>query len=339
MRRSAHSTLPGKPLLAEPRAEQAASDAKRTSFRPIEAEALEALGRTQILTGKVKAAKTTLLYAFAAAQAGRDDRAAAGALVMLTALVGEKLGHPEKGLVWAKQARAMLERMGGDELLSARLLVAKGDLVWRSGDSKRAADEYARAIAIRERVLGPESPEVGAALADYGWVLTDIGRYEEARRALERSLEIRTKALGPEHPDVASSLNALGTFELDRGPLAHFHRAAELYARAYGPEHPAVSAALSNEVVALTRLGRAAEALPIAERVLEIDEKTLGTQTPNYATALMSYGSAQLTKRFRRSTAPRRSSPVPRKTPIARRRGSSRVARSSGSSATATPAI
>jgi tetratricopeptide (TPR) repeat protein len=66
-----------------------------------------------------------------------------------------------------------------------------------------------RALAIREKVLGPEHPETATGLKDFADLLHDQGDFAAARPLYERALAIREKVLGPEHPYTAHSLSTI----------------------------------------------------------------------------------------------------------------------------------
>src|SRR5215813_1902604 len=103
------------------------------------------------------------------------------------------------------------------------------------GRYAEAGPLYRRDLAITEKALGPDHPEVGATLNNLAELYHGRGRYGDAEPLYKRALSIDEKALGPDHPDVAIDLNNL----------------AELY-RAQG---------------------RTAEAKPLLKRVLAIREK------------------------------------------------------------------
>ena len=69
---------------------------------------------------------------------------------------------------------------------------------------------YERALAIEEKALGFDHPDVAQSLNDLGVVLNDMGDYPQAKVNHERALAIREKALGPDHPDIATALNNVG---------------------------------------------------------------------------------------------------------------------------------
>jgi len=95
-------------------------------------------------------------------------------------------------------------RLTGKSTLNnlALLYVAQG---------KYAAAEplYQRSLAIMEKALGPEHPNVATSLNNLAELFRGQAKYAEAEPLYQRSLAIREKALGPEHPNVATSLNDL----------------------------------------------------------------------------------------------------------------------------------
>ena len=73
-----------------------------------------------------------------------------------------------------------------------------------------------RSLAIREKVLGPDHPDVARSLNN----LADLYDGQDVRKAeqlFERALAVRERAVGPDHPDTARSLNNLALFEADTG--------------------------------------------------------------------------------------------------------------------------
>ena len=73
-----------------------------------------------------------------------------------------------------------------------------------------ARGRFDRALAIREKLLGPDHPDTAASLDNLGMLLQAEGDFAGARPLVERALAIRERSLGPEHPDTAASLDNLG---------------------------------------------------------------------------------------------------------------------------------
>ena len=77
------------------------------------------------------------------------------------------------------------------------------------GRDAEAEPLFRRALAIHEKVLGPDHPTVAANLNNLGAVYFSEGRYGEAEPLFRRALDIQERALGHDHPDVAKTLNNL----------------------------------------------------------------------------------------------------------------------------------
>jgi len=60
---------------------------------------------------------------------------------------------------------------------------------------------YLRAIAIGEKALGPEHPNLATRLNNLGLLYWNQGKYEEAEPLYQRAITIYEKALGPAHPN------------------------------------------------------------------------------------------------------------------------------------------
>ena len=67
---------------------------------------------------------------------------------------------------------------------------------------------YKRSLAIREKALGPEHPDVATSLNNLADIHKARGRYAQTEPLYKRALSILEKALGQEHPNVATSLES-----------------------------------------------------------------------------------------------------------------------------------
>ena len=75
--------------------------------------------------------------------------------------------------------------------------------LYKQGRFSEALPLAQRALAIREKALGPDHPGVAESLNNLAVLYQGQGRYVDAEPLYKRSLAIREKALGPNHPDVA----------------------------------------------------------------------------------------------------------------------------------------
>ena len=162
--------------------------------------------------------------------------------------------------------------------------------LYRAGKSAEAIPLTRQMLAMLEKMLGPDHPNVAASLNNLASLYEDQGRYADSEPLFKRSLAIREKALGPDHPDVARTLSNLGSLYTNQGRYAGaeplFKRSLAIREKALGPNHPDVAMSLNNLAVLYTNEGRYADAEPLFKRSLAIRDKTLGPDHPAVATAL-----------------------------------------------------
>ena len=129
-----------------------------------------------------------------------------------------------------------------------------------------------RSLAIREKALGPDHPDVAQSLNNLAESYRGQVRHAEARPLYERSLAIREKVLGPDHPDVAQSLNNLALLYQAQGRYAEaeplYKRSLAINEEALGPDHPDVALLLNNLAGLYQSQGRDFDALPLVKRTI-----------------------------------------------------------------------
>jgi tetratricopeptide (TPR) repeat protein len=121
---------------------------------------------------------------------------------------------------------------------SADTLNAEVVRLYQAGRYSDAVPLARRALAIREKALGPDHPDVGTSLNNLAGLYVEQGRYAEAEPLYKRSLAIREKALSYDHPDVAASLNLAELYraqgrDAEAEPL--YKRSLAIFGRAYLP--------------------------------------------------------------------------------------------------------
>jgi len=175
-------------------------------------------------------------------------------------------------------------------LQDARKLYQESLELQRAGNYNEALPLLESALRVRERILGPEHPEVATALNSLGVIYWRKGEPAKAERLYRQALAIREAALGPEHPMVAASINNLGILYMDRGEQAEsetlFRRALSIWEKALGPEHLKVATGLNNLAACYQGKGDNAQAEPLYQRALAIHEKASGRDAPEVARVL-----------------------------------------------------
>ncbi len=172
---------------------------------------------------------------------------------------------------------ARVERLGGDHLELATVLLNLASVEERDKQPKAARADYERALAISEKKLGEESYSLTGILDRLGLMLRREKRYGESEPVLQRSLSIREKSLGARHSDVAPALDNLAlTYFFDNKfaeaePL--FIRSLQIWQSTQGPDSPLVALALDNLGALYSAQQRYAEAEPLFRRGLAIRER------------------------------------------------------------------
>lgn len=277
--------------------EPVAWEVEEAGERQDAADALLLLAELRDRAGDYAGAESAVFDALWAAEAGRNDEAAARAWTLAVRIAGELREQYADAERWRQRAEAAIERLGGDAVLRARLAFHVGGMRYSQGRFAEAAEQYEAAIPPLERAFGPESLEVADVRIDLGSARLAQGNPDEALRLLERALEDVRRAVGPHHPEVARVLLELARARWQRHELKKAEtlarEALELLEHALGPEHPQVGNALNLLGAAVQYQAEASdEALPLFERALRIAEKSDGTESSYVAVLISNYANA-----------------------------------------------
>ena len=175
-------------------------------------------------------------------------------------------------------------------LVRARLLNTMGGVYTGLGLYQDAEPLMDSALREREKVLGPDHPDVAESVHDLAFLYWLQGRYAEAEPLFKRALAVRERALGPDHPGTASTLHDLAYVCWLQGRSAEaeplFKRALEVRERILGPDHHDVGTSANDLANLYLYDGKYDEAEPLFKRGLAIYEKTLGPDHPDVAGSL-----------------------------------------------------
>ena len=176
------------------------------------------------------------------------------------------------------------------ELQEAEKLNQQVMQLYRQGKYREAIPLAEKVLAIIEKILGEEHPDVATSLNNLAALYQAQGNYTKAEPLYRRALAIYEKVLGEEHPDVATSLNNLAQlYRVQRNyikaePL--YERALAIYEKVFGSEHPDVAISLNNLAQLYHSQGNYTKAEPLYRRALAIREKVLGEEHPDVASSL-----------------------------------------------------
>jgi tetratricopeptide (TPR) repeat protein len=96
-----------------------------------------------------------------------------------------------------------------NDLAEAQRLIGQVSQYYAKGQYQQAIPLAQRALAIREKALGPEHPDTGTALNNLAELYRAAGDYANAEPLFQRALAISEKALGAEHPETAILANRI----------------------------------------------------------------------------------------------------------------------------------
>jgi CHAT domain-containing protein/tetratricopeptide (TPR) repeat protein len=159
------------------------------------------------------------------------------------------------------RAIAIAERVKPDSVDLATFLNNLG-VMYSSAAPKKARPLLERALAIREKLLGPNNAEVGSSVNNLALLSWREGDTKQATQLLLRSLAIVEATHGPTHPQVAGVLNnlaflyqAMGNTQeaitfLTRGSQVREHNLALIMARGSEDQKSRYIRMLTNEASA-----------------------------------------------------------------------------------------
>jgi eukaryotic-like serine/threonine-protein kinase len=284
---------------ALPEARAVAREAAELGYRPLQAVALLELAKSQASLADYAGAVDTLYDAIAAAESSGSNQVATEAWVELVWQVGEGLSRYPDALQLARVARGSLERLGGNELIEARLEDYVGTIYLTLEQLDRARPLLERALALREKAYGPgPSPDVAASLQHLGLLFQAEHKDALALPLHRRAREMVEQIKGPDNEHTLQLLNGETYVYLTLGEHGRVLELAGL-----GLERLAASGAAESENAASflgmlgesqRKTGRLDEARRALERALALAEKLLGPDHVNTAVSAADLGDALL---------------------------------------------
>ena len=183
---------------------------------------------------------------------------------------GVDLGRYDVAAAWARQADAMLVRLGRPLRQLGNLRAAQSAFASVAGRPEEALAAGRESLEVRLRDQ-PGEPILANTLLEIANPLVALGRYDEATVVLEQALAIAIETDGPDHPIVSAIENTMGVrdhFAGDsRSAEVHWRRAYAIMEAALGPDHPELFYSLGNLSEAMRDQGKFDEALETLQRV------------------------------------------------------------------------
>jgi len=252
------------------------AEARAVGYQPLLAEILHLEGAVDGRSNDYKAAEKKLVEAFWAADASRHDEVRASAASELVFAFGYQDDQFDEAERWSGTADAVLQRLGGHELLRAWQLNNIGLVRGLRGDYGAALLAQEQALALKERALGHEHPDVGVSEGNIAIELQGLSRFQEALAHVDRAIALIETGYGAGHPGLATQLNnrgqILAALGSQREARQAFERARIIWERELGLDDRYLGYALTG--IGLTYLAEddAASAIAPLERAFKIRE-------------------------------------------------------------------
>ncbi len=242
----------------EPRAEA-------TRYPAVIAEVSLTFGQAAYAEGDNKQGRAALERAYREGLAGGDDALAADAATALAYGVGFLDAQAEEGRRWARDADALLRRIGDDPLLRAALANAEGNVAQAAGAYDEARAAFKRAQRAFREVPGDHRIDLGGAIHNQGNALSLQGKNREALALLEQARALWIEALGADHPLIGmvegNLSRTLGALDRNDEAITHAERAVAIARANAGPDHVSTAMALLSLGGALLAAERSSDAL------------------------------------------------------------------------------
>jgi len=172
----------------------------------------------------------------------------------------------------------------------ATALTRQAEELYKAQNYADAIPLAEKALAIREKTLGPDDPQVASALNRLARLYVKQGRYADAEPLYRRALKIRERIYGSAHPFVAFTVTHLAEIAREQKRYAEteelYRRALAIREQALGPNYPDLAQSVTDLAEFYVAQGRAAEAEPLFRRAIALYENVYGPEHRRVAAAL-----------------------------------------------------
>jgi tetratricopeptide (TPR) repeat protein len=284
----------GKYARAAEVARGAAEEARAVDYQPVQAVALGCLGRALEADGKPEEAEHALIDAAVAAEVSGDDQTLADIRILLAVVVGDRLQRTDDGHLWAKLAKASLERIGGDPRREATLENNIGLILDEEGKFEEELEHKLRALELLEQAESATVLQRAGIHNAVASVMAQLGDFAGGTKHAQQAVDMLEAEVGGDHPQVGLALGGLALTNDYAGrydvALPLYKKALDNLESALGPEHPKLADVLNNYAIAQINTGDYPGGEETFRRVLEIHRRSFGEQHPAVAQAHVNLG-------------------------------------------------
>jgi len=178
------------------------------------------------------------------------------------------------------RAAVLEDQYGDDPSLHAEMMGVLAEGYEKLGLLSEAEPLARAAVELRRERIGPNDPDLPAALVALGWIVHQAGRLEEAEPILREALAAARAAFPGDHPITARALNDLGVNLEARAAWdaaeAAYTEALDMRRRLLGDADAVVGVTASNLSVVRYRRGDLVGAAAMAREAHDLFVRVLG---------------------------------------------------------------
>jgi tetratricopeptide (TPR) repeat protein/predicted Ser/Thr protein kinase len=160
------------------------------------------------------------------------------------------------------------------------------------GLNPEARNQLQLALALHQRVDGPDNPKTLVTARRLGVAAFRQGKYAEAEALESQTLEIDRRVLGPEHLDTLKSMKNLANVYNAQGKYTQAEaldsQTLEIERHVLGPENPDTLKCMSSLVAVYINDGKYAQAETLDSQAVGIGRRVLGPEHPDTLTSMQS---------------------------------------------------
>ncbi|CAF1037984.1 unnamed protein product [Adineta steineri] len=153
---------------------------------------------------------------------------------------------------------------------------------------------YEKSLAIYQKTLPPNHPDLASSYGNIGSVHYNMGNYPKALLFHEKALEIRQQSLTSNHPDLAKSYISVGLVHDNMGnyskALSCYEKALEMQQQSLPSNHPDLAMTYNNIGTVHHTMNNYPKALSYYEKAFEIQQQSLPPSHPDLATSCNNIG-------------------------------------------------
>jgi len=199
------------------------------------------------------------------------------------AMTYRRKGDIQKAVIMDEETLRLLSQSDTKGPEHPETLQAMLNLAWsfaEGGNIPEAEKLEREVVAVRSKLHGPDSLEVGMARGNLGMTLWREERYKEAEEEFTFALEKKVAAYGKEHPSTLLTMGNLSSALRGQKRWASAENliqdVLDIRKRTLGERHKDVARSLANLGVILLEAGRLEEAHDLEVQALDIFKEALG---------------------------------------------------------------